>query len=56
MGTNNVTGEAKEEAMQRLLFSRATMQNTKVEEATVLYDGKFEPKNPTVKLKRYPLE
>jgi hypothetical protein len=49
LGINNVTVEAKEEAMQRLLFSRATMQNTKVEEATVLYDGKVEPKNPTVK-------
>jgi hypothetical protein len=38
LGTNNVTGEAKEEAMQRLLFSRATMQNTKVAEPSRLFE------------------
>jgi len=48
LSADNVIVEAKEEAIQRLLFSRVTMQNTKVEEATVIYDGKVEPKNPTV--------
>ena len=48
LSAENVRVEAKEEAIQRLLFSRVTMQPTNVEEAAVIYDGKVEPKNPTV--------
>lgn len=44
------TTETKEEAIQRLLFNRATMQKSKVKEVPVIYKAEvFEPKKLTVK-------